>query len=143
MIWKQQLPIEELNAFGTGTALEHMGIEVTEIGPDYIVARMPVDRRTIQPMGLLHGGASVLLAESLGSLASILTLGDHSKHMAVGVEINANHLRSAMQGYVYGRVNPIRLGRKIQVWNIEIKDDEDRLVCVSRLTIAIVDRKEG
>jgi 1,4-dihydroxy-2-naphthoyl-CoA hydrolase len=140
MIWKQQLPIEELNAFGAGTALEHMGIEVTEIGPDYIVARMPVDRRTIQPMGLLHGGASVLLAESLGSLASILTLGDHSKHMAVGVEINANHLRSATQGYVYGRVNPIRLGRKIQVWNIEIKDDAGKPVCVSRLTIAIVDK---
>lgn len=117
-----------------------MGIELTEIGPDYITARMPVDHRTKQPMGLLHGGASVLLAESLGSFASFLCIEDINRYMAVGVEVNANHLRPVTQGYVFGTARPVRLGRLIHVWNIEIFDEQDHLVCTSRLTIAVVER---
>ena len=120
--------------------MEHLGIEVTEIGTDFITAKMPVDHRTKQPLGLLHGGASVLLAESLGSFASFLCIEDTSRYMSVGVEVNANHLRSVTGGYVWGTARPVRIGRLIQVWNIEIIDDEDRLVCTSRLTIAVVER---
>ncbi len=141
MIWKHQPTITQINAIATGTAMEHNGIEVTEIGPDFITARMPVDHRTKQPMGLLHGGASVLLSESLGSFASFLTIEDISTHMAVGVEINANHLRSASKGYVFGTTRPVRIGKTIQVWNTDIVDEEGKLVCTSRLTIAIVERK--
>lgn len=140
MIWKYEPTLEYVNAFAKGTAMEHLGIEVTEIGPDYLTARMPVDHRTRQPMGILHGGASVLLAESLGSFASVLCLDDLNKQSAVGVEINANHLRPVREGFVFGTVRPIRIGRTIQVWNIEIVDEADRMVCVSRLTIAIVAR---
>jgi 1,4-dihydroxy-2-naphthoyl-CoA hydrolase len=141
VIWKHQPTITQINAIATGTAMEHNGIEVTEIGPDFITARMPVDHRTKQPMGLLHGGASVLLSESLGSFASFLTIEDISTHMAVGVEINANHLRSASKGYVFGTTRPVRIGKTIQVWNTDIVDEEGKLVCTSRLTIAIVERK--
>ncbi len=141
MIWKHQPTISQINAVATGTAMEHNGIEVTEIGPDFITARMPVDHRTKQPMGLLHGGASVLLSESLGSFASFLTIEDISTHMAVGVEINANHLRSVSKGFVYGTARPVRIGKLIQVWNTDISDEEGNLVCTSRLTIAIVERR--
>ncbi len=141
MIWKHQPTISQINAVATGTAMEHNGIEVTEIGPDFITARMPVDHRTKQPMGLLHGGASVLLSESLGSFASFLTIDDISTHMAVGVEINANHLRSVSKGFVYGTARPVRIGKLIQVWNTDISDEEGNLVCTSRLTIAIVERR--
>ncbi len=140
MIWKNQLTIPQVNAIGANTAMEHLGIEVTEIGPNFITARMPVDHRTKQPMGLLHGGASVLLAESLGSFASFLTIEDVSKQMAVGVEINANHLRPVSEGHVFGTARPLRLGRLIQIWNIDIVDERERLICTSRLTIALVDR---
>lgn len=140
MIWKNQLTTQQINSIAANTAMEHLGIELTEIGPNYITARMPVDHRTKQPMGLLHGGASVLLAESLGSFASFLTIEDVSKQMAVGVEINANHLRPVSEGYVFGTARPLRLGRLIQIWNIDIVDERDRLICSSRLTIAIVDR---
>jgi len=141
VIWKHQPTITQINAIAAGTAMEHNGIEVTEIGSDFITARMPVDHRTKQPMGLLHGGASVLLSESLGSFASFLTIEDISTHMAVGVEINANHLRSASKGYVFGTTRPVRIGKTIQVWNTDIVDEEGKLVCTSRLTIAIVERK--
>lgn len=140
MIWKHHLTLPQVNAFAANTAMEHLGIEVTEIGTDFITARMPVDHRTKQPLGLLHGGASVLLAESLGSFASFLCIEDTSRYMSVGVEVNANHLRSVTGGYVWGTARPVRIGRLIQVWNIEIIDDEDRLVCTSRLTIAVVER---
>ncbi len=141
VIWKHQLTIPQVNAVASGTAMEHLGIEVTEIGPDFIIAKMPVDHRTKQPMGLLHGGASVLLAESLGSFASFLCIEDTDKQMSVGVEVNANHLRPVTKGYVYGVARPIRIGRLIQVWNIDITDEDGRLVCTSRLTIAVVDRQ--
>lgn len=112
----------------------------TEVGDDYLSATMPVDRRTYQPAGLLHGGASVALAESLGSLASVMCLPDET-HMPVGVEINANHLKAVSSGTVTGTVKPIKVGRSIHVWNIEIRDEANDLVCVSRLTVKIVKRR--
>lgn len=121
--------------------VSHLGIEFTRIGDDYLEARMPVDHRTVQPMGLLHGGASCVLAETMGSVASFLCIEDPAKETAVGVEINANHLRPATKGHVTGKVSPLRVGRKLHVWNIEIKDEVERLICVSRITIAVVPRK--
>jgi len=119
---------------------ENLGIEFTEIGEDFIIAKMPVDHRTVQPFRLLHGGASVALAETLGSVASQLCIEDFGKKMAVGVEINANHLRPATKGFVFGKVTPIRVGRSMHIWNIEIKDERGKLVCISRLTVAVVDK---
>lgn len=140
MIWKHPPDLAHLNALNTNTLGENLGIEFTETGDDFIIAKMPVDDRTVQPYRLLHGGASVALAETLGSVASTLCLEDLTKKMAVGVEINANHLRPATKGFVYGKVMPIRTGRTMHVWNIEIRDEKERLVCVSRLTVAVVDR---
>lgn len=120
--------------------VEHLGIEFTEIGPDYLVATMPVDHRTKQPLGLLHGGASVALAETMGSLGSTVTI-DLNKQYAVGLEINTNHIKSAKKGLVTGVARAIHLGRSTQVWGIEIKNDDDQLVAVSRITLAILDRK--
>ena len=141
MIWKQDFTIETLNQTGQQTMVEHLGIEFTEAGDDYLRARMPVDHRTVQPMRILHGGASAVLAETIGSVASVLCLDDLNKQSAVGVEINANHLRPATQGYVYGTVRPVRVGRTMHVWNIEIHDESERLICVSRLTMAVIDRR--
>lgn len=121
--------------------VEHLGIAFTGFGDDFLEARMPVDHRTIQPMGLLHGGASCVLAETMGSVASFLCVEDHSRETVVGVEINANHLRPATQGFVTGRVAPLRIGRRLHVWNIEIRDETERLICVSRITIAVVARR--
>jgi 1,4-dihydroxy-2-naphthoyl-CoA hydrolase len=118
---------------------EHLAIEVTEIGDDFLIAKMPVDARTKQPAGLLHGGASTALAESLGSMASALCLKSKSK-MPVGIEINANHLKSAASGFVFGKVTPVRVGLSLHVWNIEIRNEKNDLICVSRLTVMIVDR---
>lgn len=118
----------------------HLGMRFTEIGEKHLSATMPVEARTKQPAGLLHGGASVALAETLGSVASQMCLTSDQK-MAVGIEINANHLRSASSGFVTGKASPIRLGQKLHVWNIEIHDDRNELICVSRLTVMIVDRK--
>ncbi|MGK0364712.1 MAG: 1,4-dihydroxy-2-naphthoyl-CoA hydrolase [Saprospiraceae bacterium] len=137
-IWKQDATLEGLNNMSINTLVEHIGIEWTEIGEDYLIAKMPVDKRTHQPMGLLHGGASVVLAESMGSTASVLCLEDMSTHSVVGLEINANHLKSVRSGWVYGTCKPIRVGRKIQVWNIEIRNETGDLCCVSRLTVAVV-----
>lgn len=138
MTWKQPATLEGANAMSANTLVENLGIEFIEIGDDYLVAKMPVDDRTVQPYRLLHGGASVALAETLGSVASTLAIEDLGKHMAVGVEINANHLRPATNGFVFGKVTPIRVGRQMHVWNIEIRDEDDKLVCVSRLTCAVV-----
>lgn len=117
--------------------VKHLGIEFTEAGEGYLIARMPVDARTHQPFGILHGGASVVLAESLGSVASTILLNPATQR-AVGLEINANHLRAVRAGWVYGRCEPIHLGRTTHVWDIRITDEADRLVCISRLTIAII-----
>lgn len=136
-IWHTSFELADLNAVCAGTAVSHLGIEFTDFGPDWLVARMPVDERTVQPFRLLHGGASVLLAESLGSCAGNLCL-DSRTHHCVGQEVNANHLRSVRDGFVTGRASPIYLGRKSQVWDIRISDDKARLVCVSRLTMAVL-----
>lgn len=140
-IWKQTLSPELVNSLRKNTINEVLDIELVEIGADFITARMPVDHRTHQNYGMLHGGASVVLAETLGSVASTACLDDLHTQMAVGVEINANHLRSVKSGFVTGTVRPVKVGRNIHVWNIDIKDENDRLVCVSRLTVAVVDRK--
>ena len=120
--------------------MEHLGIEITRLGDTFIEARMPVDHRTHQPYGLLHGGASVVLAETLGSVASHCTLTDDNKY-CVGLEINANHLRSVKSGYVYGTARPIHLGNRTQVWEIRIVNENQDLVCISRITMAIVEKR--
>ena len=139
-IWFRQFTIDEVRQFQDATMGTHLGIEFTEIGADYIVARMPVDSRTVQPDRILHGGASVALAETLGSVGGSMCV-DRAQFQIVGQEINANHLRPATNGHVHGRAAPIHLGRRSQVWNIEIRDDNERLICVSRLTIAVIERQ--
>jgi len=138
MLWKIKPTLDALNQMSENTAVGHLGIEFTEVGEDYLTATMPVDERTRQPMGLLHGGASVLLAETLGSVASVLCI-DFPRQQAVGLEINANHLRSVRSGLVTGVVKAIRVGRRNHVWEIRISDEQDRLVCISRLTMAVLD----
>jgi uncharacterized protein (TIGR00369 family) len=138
-IWFIPPTIEELRERARGTLVEHIGIEYIAIEEDALQARMPVDHRTVQPAGILHGGASVVLAETLGSVAANWCL-DPQKRMAVGMEINANHVRPVSEGYVIGRVRPLHIGHSTQIWQIHIKDDKDRLVCVSRITMAVVDR---
>ncbi len=139
-MFKNNIKLEELSQFGKNSMQEHLGIEFLEFGSDYIKAKMPVDHRTKQPFGILHGGASVALAETLGSLASTATL-DLNKKVCVGLEINANHIRSVSDGFVYGIARPFHIGSSTQVWEIKITDDQDRLVCVSRITMIIIDRK--
>ena len=141
MIWKIKPALETLQQIGVNSMSDTLGIEFVEYGDDFLTAKMPVDHRTVQPFRILHGGASVTLAETLGSTASVLTLEPGAKKQVVGIEINANHLSSAREGsWVFGTVKPIRIGRTIQVWNIEIKDENEKLICVSRLTCAIVER---
>ena len=120
--------------------VEHLGIEFLETGDDYLKARMPVDHRTQQPMGLLHGGASVTLAETMGSVGAYLCV-DPQKQICVGLEINANHIRGVSSGWVYGVARPMHIGKTTQVWEIKITDEQDKLVCISRITMAILDRK--
>lgn len=141
-IWKQSIDLDQINAFDQDTLVEHLGIRVTEIGDEHVRGTMPVDARTKQPFGLLHGGASVALAESLGSLAANLVL-ESDKEMAVGLDINANHIRAVTSGHVTGTARPLHLGRTTQVWEIRIVDEGDRLVCISRLTMAVVPRRSS
>lgn len=142
-IWKQPISLQILNTPRRQTLVQNLGIEFTEFGDDFLVAKMPVDHRTIQPMGRLHGGANVALAETLGSVASVFCLEDLGKQTVVGLEINANHLRGVSEGWVHGKVTPIRIGRTIHVWEIKITDDNGKLSCVCRLTIAVIDLKES
>jgi 1,4-dihydroxy-2-naphthoyl-CoA hydrolase len=135
------ITVEQLNQLNKGNMGEHLGIEATEISSDYICARMPVDHRTKQPFGLLHGGASVVLAETLGSFAASVSV-DMEKYQCVGLEINANHIRSVKEGYVYGKATPLHVGRQTQVWEIRITNEAGQLVCVSRITIAVLERKQ-
>lgn len=135
------ISLEFLNKMSESNMVGHLGIEFTEVSPDYICAKMPVDSRTKQPMGLLHGGASVVLAESVGSIASWLSLEDHNKQAAVGVEINANHLKSAREGFVYAKCTPLKVGRTIHVWDIKITNEAEELVCVCRLTTAVIEKR--
>jgi 1,4-dihydroxy-2-naphthoyl-CoA hydrolase len=140
-IWFRVYSLDEVKKMCIGNMVEHVGIEFTAVGDDFLMAKMPVDHRTIQPAGLLHGGASVVLAETLGSVAANLVV-DSSKKTCVGLEINANHIRSIRSGWVYGMARPIHLGRATQVWEIRIADDEDRPVCVSRITMAVLNREK-
>ena len=131
--------LQKLNDFQKNTITELLGIEITDFGSDYFCGKMPVDHRTVQPYGLLHGGASAVLAESLGSIAGGMQV-NRDTQTVVGVETNCNHLRSARDGWVYGKATPVKIGRKIQVWNIEIKNDDGKMVAVSRLTLAVIDK---
>lgn len=140
MLWAKKPTIKDIQKACENTMCDHLGMIFTEIGDDYLVATMPVDYRTKQPAGLLHGGASVALAESLGSIASLLCLKSDQK-MPVGIEINANHLKSATFGLVTGKVTAIRRGQNLHVWNIEIRNEKSDLICTSRLTVMIVDKK--
>jgi 1,4-dihydroxy-2-naphthoyl-CoA hydrolase len=142
VIWfDKDLSVEKLKVFGPGTMAEHLGIEWSETGDNFIKATMPVDQRTRQPYGLLHGGASCVLAETIGSVASTMVI-DHSKFLCVGLEINANHIRSAKQGLVTGVATPLHLGASTHVWDIKIYDQQEKLICVSRLTVAIIPRRD-
>lgn len=138
-IFKQDITLAALNQLSKNTLAEQLGIEFTAIGEDFIEATMPVDHRTHQPMGLLHGGASVALAETLGSVAATCCI-DTNTQFCVGLEINANHLKAARSGIVKGRTTPIHIGRKTQVWEIKIKNEGEGLVCISRITIAVLDK---
>ncbi|MGA2785386.1 MAG: hotdog fold thioesterase [Candidatus Bathyarchaeia archaeon] len=139
-IWLSQATPESLNEMGKATLLSHLGIEFLEIGDNYLKARMPVDHRTITPFGLLHGGASAAFAETLGAIGASLCI-DREKKSCVGLEINANHVRPAKQGFVYGTAKPIHMGNFTQVWEIRIQNQEDNLVCISRLTVATLDKE--
>ena len=133
--------IKKINNFNSNTMVSHIGIEILEASKNYVSGRMPVDERTIQPYGLLHGGASVAFAESLGSFAGSLHI-DWKKEAVVGIEINANHLKSVRSGWVFGKASPVTIGKKIHVWNIIIKNEKDDLICVSRLTLAVINHKK-
>jgi 1,4-dihydroxy-2-naphthoyl-CoA hydrolase len=137
-IWKSELTLDQVNSWHN-TMVERIGIAITEIGDDYVRGTMPVDARTHQPYGLLHGGASVALAETLGSLGAMMCA-DAATQLAVGLDINANHLRGITEGIVIGTARPIHLGRTTQVWEIRIEDERQRLVCIARLTVAVVPR---
>lgn len=139
-IWFQTYALESVQKRGLGTMVEHLGIIITEVGDDYLAGTMPVDHRTVQPMGILHGGASAALAETLGSIAANLVI-DPEKQYCVGLDINANHIRSAKSGVVKGTARPLHLGSSTQVWGIEIKDEQQRLVCISRLTMAVLNKR--
>jgi 1,4-dihydroxy-2-naphthoyl-CoA hydrolase len=136
-IWRSPLTLVDLNEAGAHTMTGHLGIVFTEIGGDFVRATMPVDFRTRQPYGLLHGGASVVLAETLGSTGAVMCI-DKAEFLCVGQEINANHVRSARRGLVTGTARPVHLGGRSHVWAMDIVDDEQKLVCVARMTIAII-----
>jgi 1,4-dihydroxy-2-naphthoyl-CoA hydrolase len=136
-IWKQDVSLERINGWSKHTMMETLGIRLTEVGDDWLRGTMPVDHRTHQPYGLLHGGASVVLAETLGSTAAMLTL-DPAQEVAVGLDINANHVRGVRSGTVIGTARVIHIGRTTQVWEIRIDNEAGELVCISRLTMAVI-----
>ena len=138
MIWKVQPNIDVLNEFARETLVGHLGIKVIEVGDDFVKASMPVDQRTKQPQGLLHGGASAALAESMGSFASALVVDDLLKTPVVGVELNINHLKAVKEGVVFATTRPIKIGSTIHVWNTEISNEKGELVAVSRLTVMVL-----
>ncbi len=139
-IWQMDISLELIKARGKNTMLEHLGIEFTEIGDDFLVARMPVDARTKQPLGIMHGGASCVLAETVGSTAANFCV-DQSTSYCVGLDINTNHIRSVRDGYVFGTAKPYHLGKSTQVWSIEILNEEKKMVSINRLTMAVMSRR--
>ena len=138
MIWKHNPTPEMINGMNKNTLVSHLGIEITEVGKDFIRSKMPVDHRTRQPYGMLHGGASVVLSESVGSLATALTLQDFTKWSVLGIEVSASHLKSATQGFVFGTTKPVKLGKTLQIWQTEITDEEGKMICHSKLTTMIL-----
>jgi 1,4-dihydroxy-2-naphthoyl-CoA hydrolase len=136
-IWKNPVSLNDIEQFSKNTMVEHLGIEITEIGDDYLKASMPVCHKTHQPMGILHGGASVALAETVGSIAAFMAA--PAGRRCVGLEVNANHLRSVKSGQVFAVARPIHIGRSTQVWDIQIADEDDNAVAISRITIAVLD----
>lgn len=139
MIWHQAFTLEQLAIRGKNSMVEHLGIEFTEIGENYLVATMPVDRRTHQPLGIMHGGASCVLAETVGSVAANACV-DLEKNYCVGLDINTNHIRAIRTGWVTGVGKPFHLGKSTQVWGIEIFDETKKLISVTRLTLAVLPR---
>ena len=139
-LWKQPPDLARINGWSANTMMETLGIRITAVGDDWLQGTMPVDHRTHQPYGLLHGGASVTLAETLGSAAAMLCV-DADKEVAVGIDINANHVRGITKGVVTGTARPIHIGRSTHVWEIRIEDEHQRLICIARLTVAIVPRQ--
>lgn len=137
MIWFRKYSLQELNQNSKNTLLEQIGIELIEVGDNFLSGKMPVDKRTYRPRGILHGGASVVLAESVGSLAAWMCV-DPEKLETVGMEVNANHIRRVKEGYVYGKAIPLHIGKRTHIWEIKITNEEKKLVCISRLTMAIV-----
>ena len=141
-IWfDKNLSVEKLKPFGLGTMTEHLDLEWVEVGDDFLKARLPVNQKTIQPYGLLHGGASCVLAETIGSVGSAMVV-DHSKYYCVGLEINANHIKGVRKGYVTGVATPLHLGSTTHVWEIRMYDESEKLTCISRLTVIIIPRKD-
>ena len=139
-IWRLEPTLEEIQEKARNTLSEYIGIQFTEVGPDFLRATMPVNPHTHQPTGVLHGGASVALAETVGSVAANLCV-DQATHLCMGQEINANHLRPVASGIVTATARPYHIGGRSHVWHIEIRDEGDKLVCVSRLTVAVITRK--
>lgn len=136
-LWKQPTDLARLNGWSANTMMEALGIRITAVGDDWLQGTMPVDARTHQPYGLLHGGASVALAETLGSTAAMLTL-DPKQELAVGLDINANHVRGVRAGTVTGTARVLHIGRTTQVWEIRIENEDGALVCISRITMAVI-----
>ena len=141
-IFREGVTLDTLNKLSRKTMAERIGIEFTAIGPDYMEAKMPVDERTHQPFGMLHGGASVALAETMGSVAATCCV-DTTRQFCVGLDINANHVRSVRQGFVKGITRPLHIGKKTQVWEIRIVNEQEELVCISRITMAVLEKKES
>lgn len=140
-IWYENMDITlaALTTFGKNTMVEHLGIEFTEVGDNFLIARMPVDHRTKQPLGIMHGGASCVLAETIGSMAANCCV-DQKQFYCVGLDINTNHIRSIREGYVIGKAQPFHLGKSSQVWGIEIRNEQQQLISVNRLTMAILSK---
>jgi len=136
-IWQSEINLNLIQERGENTLMTHLGIEFTDIGPDYLIARMSVDSRTRQPLGIMHGGASCVLAETVGSVAANFCI-DNKIFYAVGLDINTNHIKSIREGYVYATARPYHLGRSTQVWSIEIKDKDQKLISINRLTMAVL-----
>ena len=139
-IFNSEITLEWLNKMSLNTMVFNLGIEFTRIGDDFIEAKMPVDHRTHQPLGLLHGGASVALAETLGSVAATFCV-DMKTQYCVGLDINANHVKAVKSGFVYGVTKPLHIGKRTQVWEIKITNEEKELVCISRITMAVIDKR--
>ena len=135
-IWQKPITLDELNAHSVDTAVSHLGIEFVKLGDDFLRARVPVDKRTVQPFGLLHGGVSVVLAETLGSMGAYYS--SPEGHRAVGLDINANHLKGATSGWVTGITRPVHIGRTTQVWQIDMTNDLGHMTCFSRITMAVL-----